>query len=53
MRYSTTKAINLETHIARNRELIQTLPGRPANYRTWCPEICAYVYNSAIPATGY
>ena len=26
MRYSTVPAINLEAHVARNRELIQALP---------------------------
>ena len=28
MRYSTVPAINLEAHVARNRELIQALPPR-------------------------
>lgn len=53
MRYSTVPAINLEAHVARNRELISKLPAQPANSRVWDPETLSYVYTQAIPATNY
>ena len=55
MRYSTVPAINLEAHIARNRELINKLPEAPMNNRTWCPELLRYVYPMQLTyeATSY
>ena len=38
MRYSTVPAINLEQHIARNREIIRdavTVPAGGPRYRVW------------------
>ena len=43
MRYSTTRAINLEAHIARNRELIMALPEPMPSRITWSPELLRYV----------
>ena len=38
MRYSTVPAINLEAHIARNRELIMAKPTKLKASRVWNPE---------------
>ena len=35
MRYSTVPAINLEAHVARNRELIKDLPKPAPRERVW------------------
>ena len=35
MRYSTVPAINLEQHVARNRELIANAPAPAPRYRVW------------------
>ena len=43
MRYSTVPAINLEAHVARNRELISKLPEGYQMTWTWSPEHLAYV----------
>ena len=53
MRYSTVPAINLEAHVARNRELIQALPERLENYRTWNPTTLRYDYvlSDELPIT--
>jgi hypothetical protein len=38
MRYSTVPAIDLEQHIARNRELITALPPDKPSVLTWNPK---------------
>ncbi len=43
MRYSTVPAINLEAHVARNRELITALPQPTASRITWSPALLRYV----------
>ena len=37
MRYSTTRAIDLDAHIARNRELITNLPTEVRQQMVWNP----------------
>ena len=43
MRYSTVPAINLEAHVARNRELITQLPTGYQMQWTWSPEHLGYI----------
>ena len=43
MRYSTTRAIALDAHVARNRELIKDLP-RPTYLWVWDPATLSYVW---------
>ncbi len=38
MRYSTVPAIDLDQHVARNRELISALPPRKPSVLTWNPK---------------
>ena len=52
MRYSTVPAINLEAHVARNRELISKLPEAPLNNRRWDPETLSYKYQVDISDCG-
>ena len=47
MRYSTVPAINLEAHVARNRELIKDLP-RPTYLWVWNPSTLSYVWASDV-----
>ena len=44
MRYSTTKAIDLDAMVARNRELIKALPNPVTRGPRWNPERLAYDY---------
>lgn len=46
MRYSTTKAIDLDAMIARNRELIQALPTQLVDELHWDPN--TRMYNKAV-----
>ena len=39
-----TKAIDFDAAVARNRELISSLPQPKKNFRTWNPEKVAYEY---------
>jgi len=43
MRYSTVPAINLEAHVARNRELIQALPTTTREQMVWNPTQLRFV----------
>ena len=43
MRYSTTKAIDLDAMVARNREIIRNLPQPVENVGTWSPFKLRYV----------
>ena len=43
MRYSTVPAINLEQHVARNRELIQALPTTTREQMVWNPTQLRFV----------
>ena len=43
MRYSTVPAINLEAHVARNRELIKALPAEVKQQMVWNPAQLRFV----------
>tara|TARA_B100001063_G_scaffold82436_1_gene76835 strand:- start:3025 stop:3201 length:177 start_codon:yes stop_codon:yes gene_type:complete len=43
MRHSTVPAIDLEAHVARNREIIRNLPQPVEHVGTWSPSRLRYV----------
>ena len=43
MRFSTVKAIDLDAHVARNRELIRNLPQPVEHVGTWSPSRLRYI----------
>ena len=46
MRLSTVPAISLEAQVARNRELIASLPAQPENTIVWDPSTLSYSINT-------